>query len=207
MERGGGIRARAAFRLVWVLPDSNHLTPPMMNTYDCPDSGTFASHQLSRKKSLPMDSHVWSEWLRPITVVVICVAGWIAFSHLLSRMSGWREMAVSYEAQRPFSGTWIRPWAASMRHGVNYNGLLSIGAESTGIYLSVFFVFRAGHPPLFIPFEEISASGKRTWRTMWLNMAQLQFAQCPSAYLLIPMKTVESLSQASGFQFRVEESA
>jgi hypothetical protein len=92
-----------------------------------------------------------------------------------------------------------------MGWGVNYNGLISIGTDSSGIYLSVFFIFRAGHPPLFIPFEDISGAGKRTWRTMWLNMARLEFAKCPSTYLLIPMKTAEHLSQASGLQLQTSK--
>ena len=147
-----------------------------------------------------------SELFWPIAIILVCVIGWIAFSHLISYLSGWRKLAETYPATQPFIGEWIRPWAVSMGWGVNYNGLISIGTDSAGIYLSVFFIFRPGHPPLFIPFEEISGTGKRAWRTMWLNMAKLQFAGCPSTYLLIPMKTARHLSQASGLQFRFEES-
>jgi len=120
-------------------------------------------------------------------------------------MSGWHKLAEVYRATQPFSGTWMRPWAASMGWGVNYNGLINIGADTSGIYISIFFLFRPGHPPLFIPLGEISATGARTWRTMWLSMARLQFGKFPSAYLLIPMKTAEALSQASGLQFRIEK--
>ncbi len=91
-----------------------------------------------------------------------------------------------------------------MRWGVNYNGLINIAADTAGIHLSIFFIFRAGHPPLFIPFSEISAAAMT--RRLWFSMIKLEFARCPSAYLLIPLKTADVLSQASGSQFQIEKS-
>lgn len=146
------------------------------------------------------------EWFWPIALIIICLAGWILFSHLISYMSGWRRLATTYRATQPFSGTWMRPWAASMGWGVNYNGLINVGTDSAGIHLSIFFLFRAGHPPLLIPFGDVSAMGMRTWRTFWFSMAKLEFRRCPSAYLLIPLKAAEKLSQFGGFPFQIEKS-
>ena len=145
------------------------------------------------------------DWFWPTAIIPLCVIGWIVFSYLLASMSGWRKLAEIYPATQPFSGRWMRPWAASMGWGVNYNGLLNIGPDAAGIHISIFFLFRPGHPPLFIPFEEITATEARIWRTKWLSMARLQFARPSSAYLLIPMKTAEALSQASGLQLRIEQ--
>jgi len=91
-----------------------------------------------------------------------------------------------------------------MRWGVNYNGLLALGADSQGMHVSVFFLFRVGHPPLFIPWSDISATSMRSW---WFRMVRLEFEKYPSAYLLIPLKMAESLSHASGLQFQIEQSS
>ena len=109
-----------------------------------------------------------------------------------------------------------------MRWGVNYSNLIALGANSLGIYLSVSWLLRAGHPSLFIPLEEISVIpvdsfdvlrasqppsvrlgvifGKREKRS-WFNYVKLQFDKCPTIHLLIPINVAEKLSQASAFRF------
>ncbi len=111
-------------------------------------------------------------------------------------------MARFYLASQPPSGELIHPWAASMRWGVNYNGLITIGVNSLGVYLSVFFLFRPGHPPLFIPFGEIAATRENT---RWFKLVRLRFEKYPATYLLIPYKKAEQLSRLSGFQLQIEE--
>ena len=143
-----------------------------------------------------------SEWFWPGVLLAVFIAGWAGFSYLISYMSGWRYLAQAYRTRQPFLGGRLRPWAASMRWGVNYNGLLALGADSQGMHVSVFFVFRIAHPPLFIPWTEISATPMRTW---WFKMVRMEFEKYPSTYLLIPLKLVERLSQASGLQFQVEQ--
>ena len=132
----------------------------------------------------------------------VCVAGWGGFSYLISFMSGWRNLAQVYRANQPLLGGRWRPWAASMRWGVNYNGLLAVGADSQGMHVSVFFLFRIGHPPLFIPWTDVSAT---PGRIRWFKMVRLQFEKYPSTYLLIPLKMAEKLSQAGGLQLQVEQ--
>jgi hypothetical protein len=143
-----------------------------------------------------------SDWFWASVLLPLCLAGWIAFSYLLSYLSGWRGLAAVYQARQPFLGKCLRPWAASMRWGVNYNGLLAIGVDSLGIHLSVFFLFRAGHPPLFIPFGEISTTLERAW---WFETVKMRFENYPSTYLLVPLSVAEKLSEASGLQFQVEK--
>ncbi len=48
-----------------------------------------------------------------------------------------------------------------MRWTSHYGNCLTIGADTAGLKLSVLFPFRPGHPPLFIPWSEISVTRRR----------------------------------------------
>ena len=48
-----------------------------------------------------------------------------------------------------------------MRWGTNYKHCLTVGADPTGLFLSVLFFYRVGHPPLFLPWSELSIRRRR----------------------------------------------
>ncbi len=50
-----------------------------------------------------------------------------------------------------------------MRWLVGYGNCLTVGANSDGLYLGILFLFRFMHPPLFIPWREVSIRTKRIW--------------------------------------------
>lgn len=44
-----------------------------------------------------------------------------------------------------------------MRLSARYSGVLTLGADAEGLYLGVIFLFRVGHPRLFIPWSDVRA--------------------------------------------------
>jgi hypothetical protein len=152
--------------------------------------------------ALNMPHQYVEELAAPMISLILLIAGWILFAIPVSYMSGWHHLAKVYRASQPQSGERFRPWAASMRWNVNYNGMLSVAAGPQGLYLSMIFLFRPGHPPLFIPWADISATVERRW---WFTLAKLRFKGYDSTFLLIPLKLAQKLSTASGFQFQVEQ--
>ena len=46
--------------------------------------------------------------------------------------------------------------SARMRWLTQYNNVLTIGADSAGLYMSPFVLFRIWHPALFVPWSEIT---------------------------------------------------
>ena len=86
--------------------------------------------------------------------------------------------------------------------GGGYNNILTVGADPDGMYVSVFVLFRFGHPPLFIPWEDVSAEAKRVWL---FNVVILKFARCPSIPFWISRKLADKLEMASGVQFIEQE--
>jgi hypothetical protein len=115
--------------------------------------------------------------LFPLLFVVI----WAGVVLLLSWIGGWRALAGSYRATQPFTGEQFRLRVGWMR-GVRYRHTVSLGADSRGLSLSVFPLFRIGHPPLFIPWSDISFSKDRYG---FFEGVRLQFRQVPSVSLFI----------------------
>ena len=93
-----------------------------------------------------------------VVVVPVFVAGfalfWTFVTYVVSRF-GWRSLAAEYRATAPFRGA-VRSWASGYVGFAKYNNVLAVGADPDGLSLHVNPLFRAGSPPLFIPWEEVT---------------------------------------------------
>jgi len=110
------------------------------------------------------------------------VWAWIGTSLLLSWFSGWRQLACRYRASQPPTGERFRMPSLAMRWGTAYHGSAYLSADSDGLFLSAISLLRAGHPPLFIPWSDITFSRERRWRA---DGVSLRFAQAPDISLHI----------------------
>jgi hypothetical protein len=66
-----------------------------------------------------------------------------------------------------------------------------------GIYLSVLFIFRIGHPPLFIPWPDVSMREKRF--LIFFKQVELWFSKCPSIPVVISRRLMNRISDALGW--------
>lgn len=103
----------------------------------------------------------------PFVFVPLAIVGmalyWLLLTSLIGWLSGWRALAQAYPARRPFNGEQQRFASAVMRYNSRYSAVLTIGADFEGVYLAVFALFRAGHPPLFIPWSAIEVTRVQHW--------------------------------------------
>jgi hypothetical protein len=67
-----------------------------------------------------------------------------------------------------------------MRNGMRYNNALTIGADPRGLYLAMLPLFRMGHPPLFIPWSDISTEPRRGFFGASIRFT---FRQAPGIHL------------------------
>ncbi len=89
-----------------------------------------------------------------------------AISLLLSTLGGWRRLAESFPARGQPSGR--RFILQSAKVGlVHYSGCLTLYSSPEGLYLSVWWPFRLGHPPLFIPWHAVHNATIR--RFLWIE--------------------------------------
>jgi hypothetical protein len=76
--------------------------------------------------------------------------------YVISWMSGWHDLAQRFKANSKIVDKITCRGYASMRWGTSYSGVLCIGGNYEGLRIATWIFFRSGHPPLFIPWKEIS---------------------------------------------------
>ncbi len=131
--------------------------------------------------------------------VVFFLGIWVVVSFTLSRVSGWTRLAQHYPADRSFDGQLIRFQAAQFRAATNYNGCLDFGANYEGLYIVPMFLFRAFHPPLLIPWSDITARPIKLWG-IW-NFIELRFQRAPDIPVRIKVQLAQRLAAASMGRF------
>lgn len=107
---------------------------------------------------------------------------------IVSHLGGWALLAEQYRCQEPFLGSCWKLQSGQLRWFCSYNNCLTIGADPHGLFLWVFPLFRIAHPPLLIPWREISVSRKKV---LWFK--QVRF--CLGLELNIPLTIRDSLAQ------------
>jgi len=126
--------------------------------------------------------------MRPEVAVFLAVAVWVAILNVLARIGGWATLAERYPAAGAFDGDrwWFQN--AQLRWRVNYGGVLTVGASPRGLYLSVLLPFRIAHPPLFIPWTDITVSERKGLAAGYF---EFRFRRAPG----IPLRVMERLGR------------
>jgi hypothetical protein len=119
---------------------------------------------------------------------------WSLVSVIISLVGGWWRLAEHYRAAAPFGGqrwSWQTGWMGWSR----YRGVLTVGADTTGLSLEVMPLFRLMHPPLFIPWGDIAAEE----RTVFIfPVVTLQLAQAPEVKVSLLRGTWDKVQAARG---------
>jgi hypothetical protein len=132
----------------------------------------------------------WPIWLG---IPLFGVGMWMAVSIIVSNIGGWRDLAVEYRASHEFLDNRFSWRSAGMRGRVWYRSCLTMGSSQEGLYVATSPLFRVGHPPLFIPWSDISASPQKV---LWMDYVQLGFRRSPDVPFLIRRKlAVQLLAQ------------
>ena len=131
--------------------------------------------------------------------IVFFAATWALVSFALSRFGGWTTLAGYYPADHPFEGPLIRFQAAQLRRGTNYNGCLNFGANYEVLYIVPMLPFRAFHPPLMIPWTDITARPFKMLR--YWNFVELRFQRAPDIPVRVKLPLAQKLAESSMGRF------
>ena len=90
-----------------------------------------------------------------IVVVFPIVLGtlWIGVTLFMSLVGGWRRLGKLYPAPLPLPTGRRLSGVTGMFGVASYKRVLTVTTTSDGLVIENRFVFRPGHPPLFIPFS------------------------------------------------------
>jgi hypothetical protein len=120
---------------------------------------------------------------------------WIFICFVISFIRGWYDLSRVYAAERPFQGQSWTFQNAALRFSVGYHNILTVGANDEGLYLSIFSAFRVGHPPLLIPWRDISI---RPGKYLWVQVYNFDFRQVPSVRLRLREQLGKKVQLAAG---------
>ncbi len=112
------------------------------------------------------------------------IVGFVAFVFLLqfgilrliAWQSGWTTLAAAYPDPPHFEGT-RRRFRSLQMSWANYNGGVTVGTNADGLLLAVMFPLSLFHPPIFVPWSEVSATAGKGWFTNYLDFT---FEQVPT---------------------------
>lgn len=122
-------------------------------------------------------------WLIPLILVgfvVVFVLIWGLVCLLISWVGGWARLARRYRATLVPEGT-DHAGVVGMIGMASYRGTLNVRTSTQGLYLTVMPLFKLGHPPLFVPWSHISATGDT-----WLGLARFNIGQPTLTSLSLP---------------------
>jgi hypothetical protein len=128
-------------------------------------------------------------------LVLIFIFCWLALLILIAKLSGWARLAHHYLPDAPHDGVWFRFQSAGMRFGTNYGGCLTVGVQRKGLYLAVWFLFRVGHPPLLIPWHDITMTERKKF---FVQQVVLRFTRCPTIPFIISKRLADKIAQEKG---------
>lgn len=129
------------------------------------------------------------------------IIGFVVVSYLSSLFDSWRQLAQSYTANTQFVGARLNFQTAIINTG-KQSGTINIGINSSRLHLSVIFLLRPGHPPLFISWSEISVS---RCQKMSPYIIELQTAKHPTIPIRITESLFEEIKALSGQQLSITE--
>ena len=138
-----------------------------------------------------------SEAILPPYPFILIPAIWVVITFVSSLTGGWFALSERFTRHSEPSGETRSAgflfYSVFMRFRGNYSGIIRFTTAEDALYLSVFFLFRLGHPPLRIPWEEITVVRDRF---LWNDYVVLTLGNAEQ----IPMRMSESLAYKLGIQ-------
>jgi len=133
--------------------------------------------------------------ISPVFWVVLSLVLWLLMNYLVSRLTGWGRIAVHYRSDGRIPGRIWRFQTITTRWGMGYKGSTNVGADSRGLYIFFGFFFRFGHPPIFVPWNDITITEKQVIKS---KMLELRFRNTRDLPVRIDARLGASLAEAAG---------
>jgi len=137
-----------------------------------------------------------------VFISLLFVLLWCAIVFLIAALSGWMDLAERFRLTSTFTGPTWGFQSARMRWTSHYGSCLGVGADATGLMLSVLFLFRPGHPPLFVPWSEISVAKRQNF--WFIRRVRLLLGREEQIPLVISGSLADRIQAAAGASWPIE---
>ena len=110
----------------------------------------------------------------PIWYPLSILAALLFASAMLSIRSGWRKIAKRFPYKRSTDDRKFSFVRMTLGKGLNpagYGGAVFVRVSPQGLGLSVFFLLRFYHPPMFIPWSEVTRCQR--WKVRFYDVTKL----------------------------------
>jgi len=134
--------------------------------------------------------HLWP------ALFVLCI--WILVPFIIVRVGGWSLLAKVYLAQGSdtLDGERWRFQSIQMRWATNYNNCVTVRTNALGLGFSVLSLFRLGHPPLLIPWSDITVHKVKRSR-FFPSLIEFRFRLAPSIPIRVNNKLFSKIQASS----------
>lgn len=127
------------------------------------------------------------------------LAMWVFIVSVLSKMSGWRNLAAHHTQHNDFEGPKRRYQSLSMKtitfFPVNFSSVVTLGANGSGILLSLLIPFRMFHPSLFINYTNFNGTERRMF---FFEQVEIQVVNAPGVKISISKSQADWIENQSG---------
>ncbi|HVZ79497.1 MAG TPA: hypothetical protein VHE12_01705 [bacterium] len=130
-----------------------------------------------------------------VLIPVVIAVGIPLTGPMTARMSGWAGLARVYAADRECKGFKLIGRRGRFGKWMGYKGVLDYGVDDQGFYLSIAWLFKVGHPPMFFPWSEIQVREERMWFRDWVV---LEFLQVPGVTFALHHHDARILDKQGG---------
>ena len=137
------------------------------------------------------DIHSLTEFQKTMIFSLFWGSIWTVAFYGHARLTGWHHLAQFYKAHQKPDHFSLRFKTILLRFRLSYEFATALQATETGFYLAVFFLFRPGHPCLFIPWNEITIHS--TEELSVLKYIVITTKKAPQIRIRIPKRTYEKM--------------
>jgi len=129
-------------------------------------------------------------------LILICFPFlWGLVSWILSIAGGWAALSQQYEINDFHPKNAWQNWKSISTQRVvlfpvNYGNCVKMSVDDEALYLSVFMIFRIGHPTLKLPYNEMEAETKKI---LFWNVTKIRMMKAPKIQLTLQKKDVKYL--------------
>jgi hypothetical protein len=136
-------------------------------------------------------------WVLPLVLAAVPFF-WLALMFLIAHLGGWAALAKACPVRSRPRGAAFGGLSLQIHPATSYGGCISAVFSAEGLYLVPLLLFRFGHRPLLIPWEQVATPVQR--RFLWFRRAHLPIHNPVRSARLGLSRKAERWLQESGSQ-------